>query len=115
MIKPLRDLILVDPIRNSETNPGGVVFVNRAKTSFTPEVDEVEQVTMGKILAVGTGIRNKKGRRIPVDANVGDVVTFSDTCGRKVIDGLKTYFFIREQDIAGFIGADTETVEINYA
>ena len=114
-MKPLRDLILIDPIRNSEINPGGVVFVDRATTSFTKEVGNVEQITMGKILAVGKGIRNKKGKRIPVEANVGDIVTFSDTCARKVQDGLKTYFFIREQDIAGFIGADTEAVEINYA
>ena len=115
MIKPLRDLILIEPIRNSEINPGGVVYVERAKTTFTPDPDSVEQVTMGKILAVGNGIRNKQGRKIPVEANVGDIVTFSDTCGRKVEDGLKTYFFIREQDIAGFIDADTEAVEINYA
>lgn len=115
MIKPLRDLILVEPICNSEINPGGVIFVDKATTTFTTEVGSVEQITMGRILAVGKGTINKKGRLIPVEAEVGQVVTFSDTCGRKVMDGLNEYFFIREQDIAGFIDADTETVEINYA
>jgi co-chaperonin GroES (HSP10) len=115
MIKPLRDLILVEPIRNSETNPGGVIFLNRAKTTFTTDPDAVEQITMGRILAVGKGERNKHGKIIPIEAEVGDIVTFSDTCGRKVVDGFHTYFFIREQDIAGFIDEDTEIVEVNYA
>ncbi len=115
MIKPLRDLILVEPIRNSETNPGGVVYVPRATTTFTPDPDAVEQITMGTIIAVGPGLTNKRGRKIPVEASPGDTVTFSDTCARKIEDNGRMYYFIREPDIAGFIDADLQSVEINYA
>jgi len=112
MIRPMKDRILVKPIKNPETSEGGI-FIGQATTTFVADKDKAEQVTMGEIIAIGPGKRNKRGQVIPIDAKCGDVVTFSDTCGRQVeLDG-EQYLFIREGDIAGFIDG-VNSVEVLY-
>jgi len=111
MIRPLGNRILIDPIRNSDTSGGGI-YVGKPRTSFARQGATNEQVCQGTILAVGPGKRNKQGRVIPVAAQPGQVVMFSDSCGREVeMDGRKL-IFIREDDIAGFMEQPADTVEV---
>lgn len=112
MIRPLDDRLVIKPIENSEYSQGGI-YTGQAKTSFTQEVGRSVQQTVGEVVAIGPGKRDKKGNRRPVEANIGDIVAFSDSCSRKVdIDG-DEYLFIREPSIAFFMDTP-KTVEHTY-
>lgn len=102
MIRPLSDRIVVKPIENSEFSKGGI-YIDRAKTSFTQDSRNVYQTTVGEVIAVGPGKYNRKGKRRPPEAEIGAIVAFSDSCGRRVeIEG-EDYIFIREPSIAFFM------------
>jgi len=101
MIRMLDDRILVEPIRNPDTNPEGVGFTGAANTTFTQAPGKEEQVCMGRVVSVGPGKRHPKtGRRKPIDLNEGDYITFSDTCHRPVTDDKGQKFLVlREGDV----------------
>lgn len=101
MIRMLDDRILVEPIRNPDTNPEGVVFTGAADTTFTQAPGKEEQVCMGRVVSVGPGKRHPKtGRRLPVGVEEGNYVTFSDTCHRTVTDDKgKEFLVLREGDV----------------
>lgn len=107
-LKPIGNRILVKIFENSDTSDGGI-FVGQATTTFVNGKDKAVQETVGEVIAVGTGVDTKKGRR-PIDVEIGQVVCFSDTCGRVVDDQHK---MIREDDIAFFMD-DKTTVELIY-
>jgi len=54
------------------------------------------KATRGTVVAVGPGMRMKNDAHRPIDVQIGDVVHFSDSCGRPFDDHL----IIREDDIA---------------
>ncbi len=61
---------------------------------------------------MGPGKDSKRGRRAP-DVRIGEVVTFSDTCGYLAeIDG-EQYRIIREDDVVGYTDPDVK-VEVLY-
>ena len=107
-LKPIGNKILVKLFENSNTSDGGV-YIGQATTTFVNGKDKAVQETVGEIIAVGTGIDTKKGRR-PIDVEIGQVVCFSDTCGRQVDDEHK---MIKEEDIAFFMD-EAKTVELTY-
>ena len=101
MIKLLSDRILVKPIENSEYSTGGI-YTDRAKTTFTQQ-GKSYQTTVGEVVAVGVGKYNKKGIKRPPEAEIGDIVVFSDTCSRKVNVEGEDYLILREPSIAFFM------------
>ncbi|HXK41083.1 MAG: co-chaperone GroES [Candidatus Taylorbacteria bacterium RIFCSPHIGHO2_02_FULL_44_36] len=93
MIKPLSDHILVEPIRE-EKKKGGIIL---------PDTVEKERSEKGKVIAVGSGKRDKDGKRVPIDVKRGDVVLFTKYSPNEVkVDG-KEYLVIREDDILAII------------
>lgn len=93
MIKPLSDHILVEPIRE-EKKKGGIIL---------PDTVEKERSEKGKVIAVGSGKRDKDGKRVPIDVKKGDVVLFTKYSPNEVkVDG-KEYLVIREDDILAII------------
>lgn len=95
-IKPMSDIVLIEPIDKEEISDGGIVL---------PEiVDDMNKVRYGKVKAVGPGKRNKKGRHVPVDVNVGDTVAHYDHTGLEYdIDGQKC-LGMREDDLLAVMG-----------
>jgi len=92
MIRPLDNRLLVEPI------------VCLSASLWTPEQrsrwGNGQKVSRGRVVATGPGPWLKNGTRRPVDVRIGDVVHFSDSCGKPYQDGDKTLYFIREDDIA---------------
>lgn len=92
MIKPLDNRLLVRPI------------VGIHAQFWTPEEKSRWgnglKACRGEVLAVGPGQWMKDGTRRPVDVRVGEVVHFSDSCGRPYQRGDETLYFIREDDVA---------------
>ncbi len=120
MLKPLSNRILIKPIVVERFTESGL-FLPGATTSFCmPHEGRVsdsgqrqkQQVCVGEVVAVGPGKKGAKGTR-PVDAKPGDIVTFSDTCGRPVTHEGEDYLFIREDDIAAFLDKPA-SVEVVY-
>ncbi len=101
--------ILVKVHENADTTESGI-YIGQAETTFVAGSDKTVQKTVGTIVAVGTGILTKKGNRRPLHCEIGDVVCFSDTCGKYFDD---EHLFIKEGDIAFFMDTP-ESVEIVY-
>ena len=90
MFRPLRDYLLVAPI-------------DRQKSSILAVVQH-EKPSVGRVVAVGPGKRDKRGRIRPLDARVGDVVRFGTDAGYLTYpeheEGGKRFLVLQEADVA---------------
>ncbi len=92
-IKPLRERILVQRIEAVEETSSGIIIPDTAK----------EKPQKGKIIALGTGKRNKEGKPVPWDVKEGDEVLFGKYSGTDIqVDG-KELLFIDEDDILAIL------------
>jgi len=69
---------------------------------FIPD-SALEKPLQGKVIAVGPGRTNKKGRISPMDVMVGDEVLLSQYSGNEVQLGGQDYLLVREGDILGVL------------
>lgn len=96
-IKPLRDQILLEPLRE-ERKKGGIIL---------PETVEKERPEKGKVIAVGPGRTDESGKRILLGVKKGDVVLFSKYGPHEFkIDlpsGEKEYLIAEEKDILAIL------------
>ncbi|MEL6406939.1 MAG: co-chaperone GroES [Chloroflexota bacterium] len=92
-LRPLNDRVLVAPIEQETTTASGLVLPETAK----------EKPQQGEVLAVGPGLRDEDGDRMPVDLEVGDTVLFAKYAGTEIkIDGEKR-LIMKESDILGVL------------
>lgn len=88
-IKPLYDVVLIEPKITETTTPSGIVI---------PDTANKEKPMEGTILAVGLG-KMVDGKITPLTVKVGNVVLFKKWGGTEIkIDG-KEYLLIKEEDI----------------
>ena len=93
-IKPLGERVLVEPVKEEEAVKGGIIIPDSAK----------EKPQEGKVVAVGTGKLDEKGKKIAFNVKVGDIVLMPKYGGTEVkVDG-KEYQIMREDDILAVIG-----------
>ncbi|MDF7808444.1 co-chaperone GroES [Pontiellaceae bacterium B12219] len=93
-IKPLGERVLVEPVKEEEAVKGGIIIPDSAK----------EKPQEGKVIAVGTGKVDEKGKAIPFNVKKGDIVLMPKYGGTEVkVDG-KEYQIMREEDILAIIG-----------
>lgn len=93
-LKPLGDRVLVKPIEEDETTPGGIVLPDTAK----------EKPQRGEVLAVGTGKLLDNGERVPLEIKVGDKILYAKYGGTEIKMGGETYLIMRESDILAIEG-----------
>ena len=92
-LKPLGGRVEVEPIEAEDITSGGI---------FLPETAK-EKPQKGTIVACGEGERDDKGKRIPMDVKVGDVVLFNKYAGTEIkVDGKKVTI-LRENEILAII------------
>ncbi|CAN5472452.1 co-chaperone GroES [soil metagenome] len=88
---PLDDRIVIERVVAPEKTAGGLFIPDSAQ----------EKPTVGKVVAVGRGHRDAKGRTRPCDVKVGDAVLFTAWSGAEIeVDGQK-YVIMRETDLLG--------------
>ncbi|OHB18060.1 MAG: co-chaperone GroES [Parcubacteria group bacterium RIFCSPLOWO2_01_FULL_40_65] len=98
-IKPLKDHILIEPLKE-EKKKGRIIL---------PETVEKERPEKGRVLAVGAGKFSKDGKRIPMEVKKGDIVLFTKYGPNEIkIDDKKTgkeveYLIAKEEDILAII------------
>ena len=88
-IKPLNDRLIVKRVKEEQKTAGGIIIPDSAK----------EKPLEGKVVAVGPGKLDEKGKRIPMEVKEGDRVLFSKYAGNEIkIEG-EEHVFMREDDI----------------
>lgn len=94
-LKPLDDRIVVLVGTNERVTAGGLIIPDT--------VTDVSGNFQGKVMAIGRGHMNKKGRVQPLDVSVGDKVVFSQFSGSQIdLDG-NNIMIIRESDVLGIV------------
>lgn len=91
--KPLHDRIAVSPIAQDEKTQGGIIIPDTAK----------EKPMRGKVVAIGSGLRDKDNNLVPLEVKVGDVILYGKWGGTEVkIDGHEL-IIMKESDVMGII------------
>lgn len=98
-ITPLSDHIFIKSLEEEKKTKSGIVI---------PETAEKERPVRGKVVAVGPGLLNEKGERVPMSVRIGDVVLFKkygpdelkleDESGKEV-----EYLVAEEKDILAIL------------
>jgi chaperonin GroES len=92
-LKPLNDRVIVEAIEKETLSAGGIVLPDTAQ----------EEPQQGIVIAVGPGLRDTEGNRIPLDVAVGDEIIFSRYGGSTLIHDGKTLLILREEEIFAVI------------
>lgn len=88
-LKPLNDRIIVEVTEKETLSAGGIALPDTAQ----------EEPQQGIVLAVGPGLRDTQGNRMPLDVVVGDEIIFSRYGGSTLKHHGKTLLILREEEI----------------
>lgn len=92
-INPLDDRVVVKPAEASERTDAGLYLPDSAR----------DKPLRGKVLAVGPGKIDDKGKRAPVPVKKGDEVLFGSYAGTEIeMDG-EEYKIMRASELLGVI------------
>ena len=92
-LKPLRDRVLLRRSNEEEKTAGGIIIPDTAK----------EKPMEAKVIAVGSGIRNDKGKVTSLDVKKGERVLIGKWAGTEVtVDG-EELLIVGESDIMGVL------------
>src|SRR5438874_10711213 len=92
-LKPLQDRVIVRQSDAEEKTKSGIVLPDSAK----------EKPTKGKVIAVGPGKLDEKGKHMELGVRNGDTVYYGKYSGTEVdVDGEK-FVILREGDLLGVV------------
>jgi chaperonin GroES len=92
-LKPLQDRVIVKQTEAEEKTKSGIYLPDAAK----------EKPTKGKVIAVGPGKLDEKGKPMEIGVRVGDSVYYGKYAGTDVeVEGEK-FVILRENDILGVL------------
>jgi len=97
-LKPLGDRLIVEVLDEEEQTFSGIVLPDTAK----------EKPQRGRVLAVGPGSRDDKGKFVPMDVAEGDEIVFSKYGGTEIRIGSDDYLILRESDVLAKVTGDRE-------
>lgn len=95
VLTPLDDRVLVSAASEEKVTPGGLIIPDTVSGGS-------EQIR-ARVLLVGRGHKDKKGRIKPMDVRVGDEVVFADHSASKIRLQNEDFLIVRETDILGVI------------
>ena len=92
-LRPLQDRVIVKQSEAETKTPSGIVLPDTAK----------EKPTKGKVIAVGPGKLDDKGKPMEIGLRAGDTVYYGKYSGTDVeVDGEK-FVILRETDVLGVL------------
>jgi chaperonin GroES len=94
-ITPLLDRLVVKVLSGERVTAGGLIIPETASMATG--------YLKAKVLAIGTGIKTKKGHLKPLDVQVGDTVLFASYAGTKVVFNSEELEIIHESDVMGVV------------
>jgi chaperonin GroES len=92
-LKPLQDRVIVKQSEAEEKTASGIVLPDAAK----------EKPTKGKVIAVGPGKLNEKGKPMELSVRAGDQVYYGKYSGIDVEVNGEKFVILRESDILGVL------------
>lgn len=93
VLTPLGDRLVVRLVTAERMTAGGL---------YIPDtVSNVQGHLKGEVLAAGSGARNKKGNKRPLDVTVGDKIYFNEYSTTKITFGLEELHIVKEIDVLG--------------
>jgi len=92
-ITPLFDNVLVKPVDAEEKTPSGIVLPDSAK----------EKPQIGVVMAVGPGITDDKGKKIPMQVKVKQKVMYKKWGGSEVKIGAEEWMLVEQKDILAIV------------
>lgn len=95
-VTPLDDRVLIELAEAELRTAGGLYIPNT--------VSDVSGNLQGRVVSVGRGRRDKKGRIHPMDLKVGDKVVFPQYAGSKIKIQDQDLMILRESDVLGVVG-----------
>lgn len=90
---PVDDRVLLEVTKAPEKTPGGLFIPDSAQSKSSH----------ARVLAVGPGKRDKKGRRRPIGVQVGEKVLYAEYAGSKLELGGRDLLLVNETDILGVL------------
>jgi chaperonin GroES len=95
IMTPLDDRLIVTLIAEEKMTAGGL---------YIPDtVESASAHRQGKVVSVGRGHRDKKGRVRPLDVQAGDQILFTSYSGDKVEFHGQTAYILRESEVVGIL------------
>lgn len=91
-IKPLRDQVLIEPLKQDEKR-GGIIL---------PDTVTKERPEQGKVIAVGEG-KWVDGKLVKLSVKKGDVVLFTKYGPNMIKIDEKEYLIAKEEDILAIV------------
>ena len=92
-LKPLADRVIVRQSEAEEKTASGIVLPDTAK----------EKPTKGKVVAVGPGKLDDKGKRMEIGLRAGDTVYYGKYSGTDVEVNGEKFVILRESDVLGVL------------
>ena len=92
-LKPLGDRLVVKPQEQLQVTASGLALPETAK----------EKPQQGEVLAVGPGLRDENGKRIPMDVAVGDIVLYAKYGGTEVKVGEDKIMILKESEVLAIV------------
>ena len=92
-LRPLQDRVIVKQSEAEEKTKSGILLPDTAK----------EKPTRGKVIAVGPGKLDDKGKPMEIGLRVGDTVYYGKYSGTDVEVNNEKFVILREQDILGVL------------
>lgn len=96
MIKPLRDRVLLEPIKKESKTASGIILTDKS----------AEKPELARVVAIGAGIKDKNGNLVPLDVKTGDVVVYKKYSSTEFKHEGNEYMIIDEKDILAVIKED---------
>ena len=93
-IKPLRDHVLIEPLKE-EVKKGGIIL---------PDTVHKERPEQGKVVATGPGRLDENGKTVAMAVKKGDVVLFTKYGPNEIKVDDKEYLIAEEKDILAIVG-----------
>ena len=93
-IKPLRDCVVIEPLKQEEVSKSGIVL---------PDTADKERPEQGKVVAVGPGKTMDNGTKLVPSVKVGDKVLFTKYGPNEIKIDRKEYLVCREEDILAIL------------
>ena len=94
-ITPLLDRVVVKVLSGERVTAGGLIIPETASMATG--------YLKAKVLAIGSGLKTKKGSLKPLDVQVGDTVLFASYAGTKVVFNSEELEIIHESDVMGVV------------
>ena len=94
-VTPLLDRVVVKVLSGERVTAGGLIIPETASMATG--------YLKAKVLAIGSGLKTKKGSLKPLDVQVGDTVLFASYAGTKVVFNSEELEIIHESDVMGVV------------